>query len=152
MDDYNIRAATLQDLDSLVHFEQGVISAERPFDPTIRDGMVTYYNLEELIASEDAQVIVIENRSKIIASGYALKKRARQYLNHEFYAYLGFMYTHPKFRGKGLNAIVIRELRDWAISKGLTEIRLTVYNDNQAAIKAYEKVGFKKHIIEMRLT
>ncbi|MGB5500466.1 MAG: GNAT family N-acetyltransferase, partial [Maribacter sp.] len=31
------------------------------------------------------------------------------------------------------------------------EIRLTVYDENHAAIRAYEKVGFKKHIIEMRL-
>ena len=63
----------------------------------------------------------------------------------------GFMYTAPSFRGSGINARIIDVLKDWALTKGLREIRLTVYEDNLAAIRAYEKYGFKKHLIEMRL-
>jgi GNAT superfamily N-acetyltransferase len=94
---------------------------------------------------------VIEADGIVIASGYALIKTARPYLNHEEYAYLGFMYTHPDYRGKGVNQLVVEELKKWASTKGMKEIRLTVYDDNIPAIKAYERVGFKKHIIEMRL-
>jgi RimJ/RimL family protein N-acetyltransferase len=42
-------------------------------------------------------------------------------------------------------------LVQWSNTKGIHEIRLTVYNDNAPAIKAYGKVGFKKHILEMRV-
>ena len=45
----------------------------------------------------------------------------------------------------------MESLKNWAYSKEIFEIRLTVYQDNLPAIKAYEKAGFKKHIIEMRL-
>lgn len=151
MDSFIVRKANLNDLDVLLEFEQGVIEAERPFDPTLADGRITYYDLIVLIASDDAQVVVVEHHSKIIASGYALKKRARHYLDHEYYSYLGFMYTHPNFRGKGVNALVVEALKEWSFSKGLTEIRLTVYDENEPAIRAYEKIGFKKHIIEMRI-
>lgn len=152
IEDILLREANEGDLEVLLQFEQGVISAERPFDPTLGKGKITYYDLNELLNSEDAKVVVVESGTKLIACGYALKKKARHYLNHEFYSYLGFMYTHPDFRGKGVNGMVVESLRKWSLSKGLTEIRLTVYDENIPAIKAYEKMGFKKHIIEMRVT
>lgn len=151
MSDFIVRTAKLEDLAVLLEFEQGVIKAERPYDPTLADDPISYYDISELIHSDTAEVVVVEVNSKIIASGYACIKKARSYLDHEFYSYLGFMYTHPDFRGKGVNQLIVDALRNWSISKGLHEIRLTVYDENVAAIKAYEKVGFKKHIIEMRI-
>ena len=151
MDNVKIRTATLDDMDILLEFEQGVIRAERPFDVTLGADPITYYNLEELILSDDASLVVAEIEGKIIGSGYALKKAARPYLNHGFYSYLGFMFTLFDHRGKGVNTKIIERLKQWSDSKGLKEIRLTVYDENYGAISAYEKAGFKKHIIEMRL-
>lgn len=151
MEEYVTRSASLSDLDTLLEFEQGIISAERPYDLTLRKGQINYYDLSELIVSTKAEVIVVEHNGKIVSSGYATIKKARHYLDHEEYSYLGFMYTHPDFRGRGLNRRIVDALKAWSKAKGLTEIRLTVYDDNAAAIKAYEKVGFIKHLIEMRL-
>ncbi|MBT8323441.1 MAG: GNAT family N-acetyltransferase, partial [Eudoraea sp.] len=86
-----------------------------------------------------------------VSSGYGMARKARSYLDHEEYAYLGFMYTLPEYRGKGINQRILRALQDWAKSMGLIELRLTVYEDNLPAVKAYEKAGFRKHIVEMRL-
>jgi len=151
MDNVKIRTATLDDMDLLLEFEQGVIKAERPFDVTLGADPITYYNLEELILSNDASLVVAEIKGKIIGSGYALLKPARHYLNHEFYSYLGFMFTLPEYRGMGVNTKIIENLKQWSYSKGFKELRLTVYDENHGAIRAYEKAGFKKHIIEMRL-
>jgi len=46
------RTATLEDLDTLLDFEQGVIAAERPLDPTIKKGDIHYYNLPAIAAYE----------------------------------------------------------------------------------------------------
>lgn len=146
-----VRNATFDDLAVLLEFEQGVISAERPFDSTLKEDPIVYYDLRALILNEEASVVVAEINGKVVGSGYALIKPARHYLDHEYYSYLGFMFTLPDFRGKGINTKIIENLRQWSVSKGLKEIRLTVYDENHAAIRAYEKVGFKKHIIEMRL-
>lgn len=145
-----VREADIKDLPTLLDFEQQIIHAERPFDPTIREGNINYYNLKDLVLSNDAHVLVACSDEEIVASGYAVIKEARHYLNHKNYGYLGFMYTVPKFRGRGINGRIMDTLRNWVYSKGLTEVRLTVYDDNEPAIRAYEKVGFKKHIIEMR--
>ncbi len=147
----NIRTATLDDLPVLLDFEQEIIKAERPFDVTLKEGTISYYDIGDMINDPKAHVVVAESEDNVVASGYAIPKKARHYLDHEFYAYLGFMYTDEDFRGMGINAMIIDELKNWSNANGFKEIRLTVYNENQPAIKAYEKVGFKKHIIEMRL-
>ena len=146
-----IRDAQLKDLPVLKAFEQELIKVERPFDPTIRPDPVSYYDLEEYVKSERVKVVVAEVDKSIVSSGYAYAKQARTYLDHEQYAYLGFMYTKPEFRGKGINQKIVENLMDWAQKNQLKEVRLTVYNDNVPAIRAYEKAGFKNHINEMRV-
>ena len=150
MEQYTIRKATLTDLMTLKSFEQEIIRAERPYDPTLDEHPISYYDLRELILSNSAIVMVAEINARLIGSGYAQIREAKSYLIHESYAYLGFMYTHPGYRGKGVNKAIVEALKDWSKSKGLTEIRLTVYKDNTKAIKAYEKAGFREHIVEMR--
>lgn len=151
MENLSVREARLDDLSILEAFEQQIIKAERPFDPTIRPDPVSYYSLKELIQSDDAFVAVVLVNDEIVASGSARVKKARHYLDHEDYAYLGFMYTKPEYRGFGLNKKIMEALLDWASENKLFEVRLTVYQDNLSAMKAYEKSGFKSHINEMRL-
>ena len=147
----DIRPARQEDIDILLMLEQEIVTAERPFDATIRKSQVSYYDLKALLTKTNAHIIVACDGDVIVSCGYALEKQARAYLDHETYAYLGFMFTLPEYRGKGINALIIEALKEWSLSKGLTEVRLTVYNDNEPALRAYEKVGFKRHIIEMRL-
>ena len=149
--DIQIRQATRADLPELLNCEQEVIAWERPFDSTIKQGKTSYYDLVELMENSNALVLVAGIENTIVATGYALEKPARHYLDHDTYAYLGFMYTQPAYRGQGINGQIINKLKEWALSKGLMEVRLTVYDQNDPAIRAYEKVGFKKHIVEMRL-
>ncbi|MFV5694995.1 GNAT family N-acetyltransferase [Flavobacterium sp. LB3P122] len=148
----NTRKAHPDDLEKLLEFEQGIITAERPFDPTLKEGKINYYNIEKMISASDVEIVVAEIDSEIVGSGYARLEAAKPYLNHETYAYLGFMYTDVIHRGKGVNSKIMEALKDWCRSKDISEIRLDVYNDNSPAIKAYEKVGFKKHLINMRMS
>lgn len=146
-----IRKAVDADLEVLLAMEQGVITAERPYDPTIKENPVHYYDLKDLMANPKALLLVALYKEKIVSCGYALEKTARSYLDHDTYAYLRFMFTVPDYRGHGINKLIIEGLKEWAYSRGLSEIRLTVYSDNDPAIRAYEKVGFKSHMIEMRI-
>ena len=148
---YITRKAILKDVPTLLEFEQGVIEAERAFDPTIKAGQITYYNISELINNSESEVFVVEKDTHIVASGYAKIKGDRHYLKHDKIGYLGFMFVHKAHRGQGLNQLIINELLKWCKERQVFEIRLDVYEDNLTAIKAYEKVGFKKHMINMRL-
>lgn len=151
MDSIKIRKATLADLNTLLAFEQGVIAAERPFDPTLKEEIISYYDIRKMIPATDVEIIVAVVDNQIIASGYARLEVAKPYLKHKNYGHLGFMYTIPEYRGQGVNAKIIAALKEWCNSQDATEIRLDVYSDNENAIKAYTKFGFKKHLTNMRL-
>jgi ribosomal protein S18 acetylase RimI-like enzyme len=89
--------------------------------------------------------------SDIIGCGFARIETAKHYLKHPCHAYLGLMYVDPRYRGQSVNQRIIDDLKQWCVSRGVTEMRLEVYHDNVAAIRAYEKAGFGKLLIEMRL-
>ena len=146
-----IREAVESDLEQLYQFEQGVIAAERPFDPTLKPGSINYYDLPGLISSPDSQLVVAEVDGKLIASGYARIEKSEAFLQHDYHAYLGFMFVVEDYRGRGINKRIVAELQKWALSKNIDELRLEVYYPNNAAIRAYEKIGFSKHMIEMRI-
>lgn len=61
------------------------------------------------------------------------------------------MYVVPEHRGKSVNKKILEALLGWARSRDLMEIRLEVYDANLPAIGAYEKAGFERHLLEMRL-
>ncbi|MEM5517285.1 GNAT family N-acetyltransferase [Henriciella sp. AS95] len=147
----SIRPATRDDLPTLLDFEQGIITAERPFDSLLKPDPISYYDIAEMIDADGAIVIVAEVDGKLVASGYAKKKRSRHYTSPEWHAFLGFMYVAPDYRGQGLNNLIVDALTDWARQQGLSEVRLTVYPGNEPALRAYTKKGFAPYLTEMRL-
>src|SRR5689334_12954433 len=148
MNEISIRPAELDDLPILLEFEQAIIETERPFDPTICSGPdVHYYDLEALILSSDAHVVVAESGPQIVASGYARIEASDEYLRHARHSYLGFMYVIPEHRGRGINRRILEALEAWSLSRGVTEMRLEVYADNETAVRAYEKWGYSRLIL-----
>jgi GNAT superfamily N-acetyltransferase len=146
-----IRKAIETEISILLHFEIGIIEAERPFDKTLKEGEIHYYNLIELIKDKNAEVLVAVVDNEIVGSGYAKILTAKPYQKHSEYAYLGFMYVKPAFRGQGVNRKILQGLIDWAKSRNLTEVRLEVYDENNIAKNSYLKAGFKPSLLEMRM-
>ena len=147
-----VRRATPEDLEILLQFEQGVIHAERPFDPTLKNDVIFYYDIRQFINSSTTEIVVAVKNDQIVGSGYASIRQAAPYFKHGPYAYLGFMYVDPAHRGEGINQMIMNALFTWVRSKNISELRLNVYEENAAAIRAYEKVGFNKHMVEMRMS
>jgi GNAT superfamily N-acetyltransferase len=145
-----IRKAIETETSILLSFEKGIIEAERPFDHNLKEGDIHYYDLPELIKNENAEVLVAVVDNEIAGSGYAKILTGKSYHKHSEYAYLGFMYVKPAFRGRGINQRILQELIDWAKSKNLKEVRLEVYDENNIAKNSYLKAGFKPGLLEMR--
>jgi ribosomal protein S18 acetylase RimI-like enzyme len=144
------RPAENADLPKLAEFLQILVEAERPFDVTLKEGEIFYYSISDLIADQATQIMVVENNGQIIGCGYAQIRSAKPYEKHEVFGYLGFMFVSPEFKGKGINGLLLDDLKKWILSQGITEVRLEVYSENEPAVKAYEKAGFKKLLTTMR--
>jgi GNAT superfamily N-acetyltransferase len=146
-----IRRATMADLETLRRFEQGIIAAERPYDPTIKSGDIQYYDIGELIVSPDAYVALAERGGAAVGCGFARKSPSRPFEEPRFHAHVGLMFVAPDHRGSGVGNAILGALKDWARAAGLTEMRLEVYPDNAPAMRAYQKSGFAPHLLEMSL-
>jgi RimJ/RimL family protein N-acetyltransferase len=151
VDNLVFRTASLQDRVALLKLEQKVVEAERPYNLSIRPKDAIYYDLDILLTSEASHVIVAEAEGLIIGTGYAQIRASKPSLKHTRHSYLGFMYVSPEYRGLGINKHIIDRLIDWSKEQGVMDFYLDVYAENEAAIRAYEKVGFAKSIVEMKI-
>src|SRR5580704_3835204 len=127
MSPITVRQASMADLDILERFQQDVVAAERPFDSTISDQPVRYYDIPALLASQQAMFAVAASAGEIIGCGFARIEAAKEYLKHSRHGYLGLMYVNPAYRGRSVNGKIIEALKSWCRSRGVTELRLEVY-------------------------
>jgi RimJ/RimL family protein N-acetyltransferase len=146
-----IRKAAMSDMDVLRGFEQGVIAAERPFDTTLKPDPLLYYDLSTMMAAQHIELLVAELDGQVAGCGYARIEPSLPFVQHTQHAYLGFMYTLPQYRGKGVNRQIIDTLKKWALAQEVSAFILEVYPGNLPAIRAYEKVGFSAYILQMKM-
>ena len=152
MNNIRLRLATLDDLDTLLEFEQGVLEEERPFNSTIKAKGAFYYDIRKLISDNKTCLQVACDGDKLVGCGYAQIRPSKQSLQHEQHGYLGFMYVLPEYRGQGINKMVMEFLSNWCKGQGVKDLYLDVYAQNASAIRAYEKVGFAPSLVEMKVT
>jgi GNAT superfamily N-acetyltransferase len=151
-DAVTLKRATQSDIPALQNFQQQIIAAERPFDRTLADGPIRYYDLEHMVGSDNVEMLVASCNGALVGCGFARIEAAKPYLRHRREGYLGLMYVAPDHRGRGVNQKIVQALKSWCRERGVTELRLDVYDGNVAAIRAYEKEGFSRHLIEMRMS
>ncbi|MGK0458037.1 MAG: ribosomal protein S18 acetylase RimI-like enzyme [Polaribacter sp.] len=151
MSTITIRSANLNDLETLLAFEQGVVAAEKPLDAFLGTGKLTYYDIPELITDENTHFIVAISNEELVGSGYIKIENSNSYHKNPEHGYIGFIYVKPSFRGKKISSLVLESLKNWAKEKDLKELRLDVYSNNYNAVKSYDSFGFTKSLVNMRI-
>lgn len=147
-----IRPAKIEELPILLDFEQRLIEAERPMYITLKtDEKISYYDIDAYIKSDQTEVVVAEIEGEIVGSGYGQIRNRQDFFKQERLGYIGFIFVVEEHRGKGISQKIIQYLYGWFETKNLEEVRLNVYTKNPSAIRAYEKAGMEKHLIEMRI-
>jgi ribosomal protein S18 acetylase RimI-like enzyme len=58
------------------------------------------------------------------------------------HTYIFLLYVSPPHRRKGIGAALMNQAEDWARARGERQIGLQVFQQNQAAIALYEKLGY----------
>jgi len=121
-------------------------------DPTlITSKKINYYDLLDYIKVDHTEVVVAVIDGKIVGSGYGQIRDRKEFFKQNKFGYIGFMYVEKEYRGQGISQRIIQYLSDWFVTKGIEEIQLDVYDQNPRAIKAYEKAGFEKYLVRMRI-
>ena len=66
--------------------------------------------------------------------------------DNEHIAALGNVMTHPDYRGQGLATLATNAVCEELLDHGIKLIGLSVGRSNEAAIRVYEKIGFKRRV------
>ena len=103
-----IRVAESADLATLERFQQGIVAAERPFDPLLRESGVRYYDIVAMLRDPAVHLLLAEAEGSPIGCGFARIDTAKPWLRHTREAYLGLMFVEPEWRGRGGNAQIGR--------------------------------------------
>lgn len=88
------------------------------------------------------QGVIIEH-NKDIAFKLTHKKRID--------GWIGLLFVHPDFRGKGLAQSLIGKIREYFKNNNCVSMRLKVDSNNKLALNVYTKYGFAPRDLEMAL-
>ena len=147
-----IRIATKNDLETLLEFEQKLIAHERPHDSTLKQtGKIHYYDLPMLMESDNSEVFVADLKGEIAGTGYGVIEDNKSKYAEPKYGYIGFIVVKDEFRRQGIGDKILKHLLKWFKERDVFEAMLKVYDTNEGAVNLYEKLGFEKGLVEMKI-
>jgi len=144
------RLATNGDLEVLAQFQRNLVEYERPMDSTIAVDADGYYDIESLLTDPDTHLLVAEDAGSLSGCSFGQIRPADHWAAHERIGYIGMVYVHDDYRGRGICSMMFERLEAWFRSRAVHELRLEAYARNPSAHKAYLKSGFEPHLIQMR--
>lgn len=110
-----------------------------------------YKSVEEVISKEYFEILV-KNEEIYVAKlqneivGYIIfniKEKENPSMRYRKQLNIDAICVDKKYRGKGIGTKILESIKEIAKSKGCTDLYLTVNQENENAIKMYEKFGFK---------
>jgi predicted GNAT family acetyltransferase len=128
------RYSTLRDLDELVPACAAMHKEEVGIDPLERDATGYRERIRELIE---------KRRSVIGVSGGVIATKCEYSAMTPDAVQLMGVWTHPRFRRRGLSRTLLREVCGHLMRKGRT-VTLFVNDFNAPAIALYESLGFRR--------
>jgi ribosomal-protein-alanine N-acetyltransferase len=126
MNAFNVRLASKSDLPALSAIEDDSFAA--PYPASLLERLLSYCPESFYVATDEAQKLV----------GYCVSS-----LNGEA-AHLISIAVHPKFRGRGVATILLRETLKFLMTQNVVELFLEVNGKNTDAIALYSKLGFER--------
>ena len=134
-----VRRARHDDLKKLVSFAVEEAREAEGIDKTpvtLRAGVKSALNDENLAL----YWVLVDEKDEPVGNISALKEWSN--FNAGFYWWIQSVYILPEYRGKGYMSRLFDTVKAEAQKQGAVDIRLYVHEDNERAVKAYQKYGF----------
>ncbi|TWT07907.1 GNAT family N-acetyltransferase [Planococcus sp. CPCC 101016] len=109
------------------------------FEPGERKTTAEQLHIRLLAMGENSIVLVAEEQQQLTAYLFAINEDIKR-KKHSVYVAMG---VRQGERGKGRGTKLFLALEEWAQSRNLHRIELTVLEHNSSAIALYKKMGFK---------
>jgi GNAT superfamily N-acetyltransferase len=80
----------------------------------------------------------------------AITRFAPDYLGGKKVGYISHLYINPSFQKSGIGRLLVHDVEIWLKSKNVQSLEIQVLTTNLGGIEFWEKVGYKKELIQMR--
>lgn len=154
MNDVTIRPATKADEAALGRWGGALMRQHHDFDPLrfVRsENPEAGYGrfLVSQIAEPECVVLVAEREGRVIGYAYAgLEPMSWKDLRAAC-GYLHDVFVDPEARGAGAGARLVREAIRWLEARGAPRVVLMSAARNEAAQRLFERLGFRRTMVEM---
>ncbi len=128
--DIKIEDASLKHLDRLFEIEEQCFTKEA-FTKQQISYLLTDYNTISLVAKVDNEI-----------AGFVILQLESE--DDVVFGHIVTLNVATKYRRKGIAQTMLHETENILKSRGITESRLEVKQDNSAAIKLYQRLGYRE--------
>ena len=151
----SLRVATLQDLQSLpnIYKEFHNFHAESIPDRLVsitdqqdgRDETNLFQKLNKIIQSEDSEIFIAEaNREPIGLAEIYLRQDEINPLTVPYrYVYPQSLIITNSYRRQGIGTQLMKMVEGWAKERGVSEIRLDIWEFNEGPLPFYRQMGYQ---------
>ena len=118
---------------------------ERLIVPSEANGDKWVEFVREGLASRRNFLLVAKSRSRPVGFALAGYSRDHPFEVSKLVGWIDDVYVLPKFRHRGIGKKLVVECLNKMKAAGVEAVTLQVLTENKAAIKLYEKLGFKTY-------
>lgn len=138
----NIRQATINDSENFIKMLYQLDSETKYMMFEVGERKADISHIESMIGEDSSKLLTLVIDDNNAIGGFLSAERGSyNRIKHSAYIVIGIL---SEYRGKGLGTKLFEQLDLWAKFNNITRLELTVIEGNSAAIKLYEKMGFKK--------
>jgi len=144
-----IREARIDDYQALCNLHKEGDTYHHELAPNIfskpSDPVRTKEYLEEILNDELSALFIVEHDDEIIGFIYVKIKNPTDLpiFVQKPYGYVSDIIITRGQQGKGVGKILMAKADEWVKGKGFSEIRITVWECNEDALRFYEKLGYE---------
>lgn len=118
-------------------------SVRDPFFTRKDDGHTSFAgHIEKSIASDESQVLVARDGDRVVAYSLSHIANYPPVLVRTKYGMISDTAVTEGYRRKGIGELLLREIRDWFVRKGIVRMEGRVAATNEVAQSFWRKQGF----------
>ena len=141
-----VRAATLEDLDTVVELRVALVRehCDNPLYARLRPDapLQARRHFAVQLRSPDEVIMLAEHEGRAVGILRCVQVAGIPLVFPALHGYISSVYVVPEARRRGVLRALFAAALDWCRARGLTEIRLHNAVENSAANSAWESFGF----------
>jgi len=154
----NIREARIDDYEGFLSVFKEIEKLHREFvnwkfrECDNEQNIFPYEYYKKMVEKNNSNIYIFEFENKIVglSMGEIVESKDIPVLKEREYLKIRTVGVLPEYRNKGIGNKLLKELENWAMSKGVYDFEIDVYAFNNSALEFYKNNDFDVYLYGLR--